>query len=121
MAYATKIVLRAGTYVTGMPPPISASLRPLGTGMRVRERRAADGAQIEVDDAVLGGAEGLRDARGGRELDDVALAVAEAERVAAASRGARHGERRRRIDSTRKKHDRVGHSRNRLVATHARG
>ena len=40
--------------------------------------------------------------------------------MAAASRGACHGERRRRVDSTRKKHDRVGHSRNRLVHICAR-
>ena len=50
------------------------------------QRRAADGAQVEVDDRVRRGTQRGGDARRGRQLDGVALAVAEAQRVAAASR-----------------------------------
>ena len=84
---------------------------PLGHGDVRGQRRAADGAQIEIDDVVRRGAQRGGDARGGRELDGVALAVAEAERVTAASRCAGHGQRRGRIDAARQQHYRVAHAR----------
>ena len=85
-------------------------LRPVfGHRDRGRERRAADGAQVELDDPVRGRAQRVGDARRGLELDGVALPVAEAQGVTAPPGGPGHGQRRRRIDPTRQKHDRVAH------------
>src|SRR5206468_10101412 len=52
---------------------------PLGYLERRREGRAADATEVDIDDPVRGGAEGLRHARRGLELDGVALTVARSE------------------------------------------
>ncbi len=92
-----KIVLRAGTYVTGMPPPISSARSCLGTSMSAvsadppKARRSISVTTWRFD------AQRLRDARGEVELARVALAVAEGERVRLVALGARDRERRGRV------------------------
>ena len=81
--------------------------RPLGTSMSRGQRRAADGAQVEVDAPVRGGAQRGGHARRGLELDLVALAVAEAERVTALALGPGHGQRGGRVEAAREQHDGV--------------
>ena len=108
-----------------MPAPISASLRALGHGdASAVSAEPPMRAQVDVDHRGARRAQRRGDARRRRELDGVALAVAEAERVAAPPRGARHRQRRRRVEPARQKHDRVArvtHLRARLTRECARG
>ena len=67
--------------MTGIRAPISAERRVLGHGEVGGERRAAEGAEVDVDDHVPPDAEPLGDPARRLELDRVALAVADAQRV----------------------------------------
>src|SRR5258706_2822172 len=82
-----------------------AAARRLGHGDLGGQGRAANGTQVDLDDAVFDRAERLRDPLRRRQFGAVALAVAHAERVAGESGRARLGQGDGRIHAARKQHD----------------
>ena len=78
-----------------MPCGHSCGVAAFGNGNVVRECGAAEGAQIDVGDAVLRDADGRGDALGGFKLPGVALAVGKRKRVERVALGFGDGEHRR--------------------------
>ena len=72
-------MLRAGTYVTGMPSAISASRRSLGTGMSAVSAEPPIGPQIQRHHAHVRHAQHLGHLAGALQLHRVALAVGDAQ------------------------------------------
>ena len=78
---ASKTELRAGTYVIGMPCPIASSRAVLRDIQFGRQRRAADGAEIDFHDTMLHGALQSSLRRGTFQFAAMALTIIDAQRV----------------------------------------
>ena len=95
----------------------NADLRRLGDcDRRIRERGAADAAEIDAQRPMLDRAERARDPCRGIELGAVALSVVEAQRMAAVAALARDRERRGGIEAAREQDDCALHHLPRHVA-----